>query len=206
MRAIVLQQRIFLSLYLLFLLTGAAVLWQFEKGNEILYADTLHAPLPDVFFRYITKLVEAPFIILFPVLLAAYNWRMALLLGANLMLASGLTQFLKRVVFNGEVRPALYFQGKAELSFVPGVEVFHYHSFPSGHTTAAFALFFTLSLLFPGRWRQAFFFLGALLVGVSRVYLLQHFFRDVYAGALVGTVVPLVVFILFSRYIRVSDK
>jgi membrane-associated phospholipid phosphatase len=39
----------------------------------------------------------------------------------------------------------------------------------------------------------------ALLVGISRVYLLQHFFRDVYAGSMVGVVISSVFYLTFVR-------
>jgi membrane-associated phospholipid phosphatase len=60
------------------------------------------------------------------------------------------------------------------------------HSFPSGHTTSAFALFFSLALIMrrPG-WDAACFALAA-LVALSRVYLAQHFLADTLAGAGLG--------------------
>ena len=43
------------------------------------------------------------------------------------------------------------------------------------------------------------FFLIALLVGYSRVYLSQHFFEDVYVGSIIGVSVTLVVYYLLSK-------
>jgi membrane-associated phospholipid phosphatase len=57
-------------------------------------------------------------------------------------------------------------------------------SFPSGHTTAAFALASSLSEYYP---RQApFWYLGAAAIGWSRVELRQHRTTDVLAGAALG--------------------
>lgn len=57
-------------------------------------------------------------------------------------------------------------------------------SFPSGHATTAWALAFTLSLLYP-RLRLLWISL-ALLVAVSRVVIGAHYTSDVVMGAYVG--------------------
>ena len=67
-------------------------------------------------------------------------------------------------------------------------------SFPSGHTTAAFAtatvLARELSLSHPGSrwWINPLLFGGATFVGFSRVYQRQHWPSDVVAGAALGTI------------------
>jgi len=57
-------------------------------------------------------------------------------------------------------------------------------SFPSSHVANAFALAWVLG----ARWRRAMpvFFVLALLVASSRMYLNRHFLSDVVAGALIG--------------------
>ncbi|MBT3267504.1 phosphatase PAP2 family protein [Candidatus Poribacteria bacterium] len=60
-----------------------------------------------------------------------------------------------------------------------------HRSMPSGHTTGAFALATALSHRYP-EWRLPFY-LGAVGVAVSRVYLGRHYPSDVLAGAVIGT-------------------
>ncbi|HTL53425.1 MAG TPA: phosphatase PAP2 family protein [Planctomycetota bacterium] len=63
-------------------------------------------------------------------------------------------------------------------------------SFPSGHTTQAFAVASVLALSFPDHlWVGAGSFAIATAVGYSRLYLHKHFLSDVMAGALLGTAV-----------------
>lgn len=58
-------------------------------------------------------------------------------------------------------------------------------SFPSGHTTTAFALAMALSLVMP-RWRRTLFSL-AIAVGISRVAVGEHYPSDVLAGMCIGS-------------------
>ncbi|HWY36960.1 MAG TPA: phosphatase PAP2 family protein, partial [Bacteroidia bacterium] len=61
-----------------------------------------------------------------------------------------------------------------------------HHSFPSGHATAAFALFFCLAFFAGKSSSKALYFLLALTVAFSRVYLSQHFFEDITAGSFIA--------------------
>lgn len=58
-------------------------------------------------------------------------------------------------------------------------------SFPSGHTTAAFSAMTALFLMGDKRWSwTAYIF--AILMGVSRIYLMVHYPSDVFGGIAVG--------------------
>ena len=69
---------------------------------------------------------------------------------------------------------------------VEGVELHKDFSFPSGHTATAFTVFFIACLAIDKRWILPIGFLYALLVGYSRIYLAQHFPRDVGGGMLIA--------------------
>ena len=60
------------------------------------------------------------------------------------------------------------------------------YSFPSGHTTAGFALAIVLSINF--HVFAPLFVLMAMLIGFSRMYLGLHYPTDVFVGAVIGTV------------------
>jgi len=64
--------------------------------------------------------------------------------------------------------------------------VFEGLSFPSGHTTTAFATSVLLVALIPRRWRPLPI-VWAVLVGVARMYMGEHNLYDVVAGAALGT-------------------
>ncbi len=96
-------------------------------------------------------------------------------------------------------RPKVFFQD-IDLHFVEGVSIHSRYSFPSGHTLTAFSLATLLVFLFPKQKMLAIVaFICSLLVGISRIYLAQHFFKDVYAGALMGTLFTAVLFIWMEK-------
>lgn len=68
---------------------------------------------------------------------------------------------------------------------------FDYFSFPSGHAASSFAGALILSNIFPKG--KIFFYLLALLISLSRVYLGVHFFSDIIAGAILGLVVAQII-------------
>ncbi|MFW5657174.1 MAG: phosphatase PAP2 family protein, partial [Bacteroidota bacterium] len=76
---------------------------------------------------------------------------------------------------------------------VPEVVVYSARSFPSGHTTSAFALFICLVFYTKSLPLKIIFFFLAVLVGFSRVYLSQHFFCDVVAGSFLGVLTSFLV-------------
>ena len=61
------------------------------------------------------------------------------------------------------------------------------NSFPSGHTTAAFAFGVALCAALPQKWAKAAALIAAALMGFSRLYVGVHFPTDVLAGAVIGT-------------------
>src|SRR5690606_4715755 len=88
-----------------------------------------------------------------------------------------------------------------QINLVEGVQLWEKHSFPSGHTMSAFAVFGILALLFNGKKTLGLVFLFmAILAGLARVYLVQHFLQDVYLGAILGVLIALSVYIYQDRF------
>lgn len=65
-------------------------------------------------------------------------------------------------------------------------------SFPSGHTLISFGAAITI-LLFNKKWGIVAI-LTAIMVGISRLYLFLHFPTDVLFGAILGTIIALLVY------------
>ena len=117
-----------------------------------------------------------------------------------------LAQFLKRVVYPDELRPISY------LSEIFPVHVDRWcyrceklHSFPSGHTTTAFAMALIMAYIINRKAWSVILPLLALLAGYSRVYLAQHFpliFLQGMCIGIVSAILSLLIYRKFTRYLN----
>lgn len=73
-------------------------------------------------------------------------------------------------------------------------------SFPSGHVAFFFALAATI-FLYNRRW-GAVFFIGAILVGLGRVWAGVHWYSDILGGAVVGILTSIFVNFLARKFQR----
>ncbi len=192
--ALFIKHKIIFLLFVLFSVVGGISLLLIHKGNEVFFFSSLHSSLLNQIFINITQIAETPGVIIFLILVALLNYRYLPVFLVNLIVLALVVTFLKHLVFANAMRPSILLADKGALNFVPGVEIMHNFSFPSGHTAAAFAMCFLFALLFKNTWLSFAMFTIATLVGISRLYLLQHFYEDVYAGAIVGMLISFVVY------------
>lgn len=75
-------------------------------------------------------------------------------------------------------------------------------SFPSNHTAAAFAVAYLVLRLYPWWPNVAVLYTMAALIGLSRIYLREHFPLDVVGGAVLGTWVSHGLLPLFARLVQ----
>ena len=177
----------FLTPYFLFFIVVLATLIQYPKAELHLLMNSNHTPAGDLFFRFWTEMGGGwlPFVFLALLLLYRYSWALYLL---SAQFLGGIISLIGKRAFD-EPRPLLYFQenfSEISLPLVEGVRMYKAHSFPSGHTITAFALFFGLALIVKNKWLKVLFFVMAALVGYSRVYLSQHFAVDILIGSAIG--------------------
>jgi membrane-associated phospholipid phosphatase len=151
----------------------------------------------DLFFSMVTHFGNG--VLLVPVTIALLFRRFFMSVA---LVASGVVQGIavllcKRVFFTDAIRPLALFK---EIPFhkVSGVDIHYAMSFPSGHTVTAFGICVFLSLCYRNMMLTFILLLIALMVGLSRVYLLQHFLMDVACGAVIGFGTALMAYHLFS--------
>ena len=171
------------------------LLMYYGKINCHLLLNSFHTTIGDYFFKYITEVGGSiPFIILG--LLLFYNYRNFIFLGLSQGLSSLITFVIKRVM--QIPRPSVIFNELGiELPVVNGVDLHHSLSFPSGHTTTAFATFFVLAVIIKNKYIKLLCLIIAILGGYSRIYLSQHFITDVLAGALIGLLSAIIISPIF---------
>lgn len=124
-----------------------------------------------------------------------------ILLGTFGVLISLPIYVLKQVF--AQPRPLTVY-GFSKVHTVPWLENFFENSFPSGHTIGGFGFFFLLSILLPKKWKPMSLLFFALAVGVaiSRPYLGQHFFADIYAGSIIGVLITSIIYLVLVFYFR----
>jgi membrane-associated phospholipid phosphatase len=184
----------FLIPYGVFLVVAGIILALYSKEQIHLSINSHYSAFADFIMPYMTWAGDGYTICILVILLGAWNRRFGLWAGISALLASGVTQALKIII--EDPRPKLFFTNLHPLRLVPGVNNYLYDSFPSGHTTVAFAFYFSLVFLVKNNYLKLGLFLFAMLVGYSRIYLSQHFLGDVFAGSLIGTITSFVIFTL----------
>jgi membrane-associated phospholipid phosphatase len=158
--------------------------------------------IADALFPYITYMGDGAFSVVVCLILLIYNLRIGAMAFASFALSALTSLFLKTIVFPDSPRPLLFFEHSTfEYHIIKDLEIYSYNSFPSGHTTTAFALFSVLAFLDSRKERGPFFLLLGVLTGYSRVYLFQHFVEDVYVGSIVGTVASVIIYLLMYRWV-----
>lgn len=103
----------------------------------------------------------------------------SLRIGTSLLIANALTAGLKYSIDRKRPFETYPYLDKKSSGGSP--------SFPSGHTTTAFATAASLSLAYPKWYVIAPAYLWACSVGYSRMYLGVHYPSDVLAGIIIGT-------------------
>ncbi|MFZ9188432.1 MAG: phosphatase PAP2 family protein [Algoriphagus sp.] len=182
------------------LFTGLVLLPFYEKGFIELKINQHHHPVWDVLFSNLTHLGDGLVLVIPLLLLVFHKYCYLVLFALSSVFHLILVHIGKKWVFGGMPRPAEYLK---DVPFyeVPGIELHHWGSFPSGHTTTAFMLASFLFLIVPKKYKLHYLVMGiAFFVGLSRVYLMQHFLMDIWAGALLGIFSSLVSYILVLKF------
>lgn len=200
MKDILQQTRVFMLLFAFYIVIPGFTLLATAKGEFEIWLNTFHTDYFDYFFYWATYLGDGWLAaVLLAVIILFVKIRQGIFMTLILLLVSGITQGLKLFVFPREDRPLMFLYDVADLHFVKGLVIHTSNSFPSGHTTQAFCLFFLFSFYCKNKNLQYLFFSMAVVAGISRVYLLQHFLRDIYVGALIGTIGTLILLYIFEK-------
>ncbi|HTL80772.1 MAG TPA: phosphatase PAP2 family protein [Bacteroidia bacterium] len=196
------SNRIFLLPYAAILLVSAYFLARFTKDEIHMSMNAHYSAIGDLVMPWITYMGDGLVVTVLVLLLFAINRNYAFFTGISCLVASGITQLLKHTYYYGVPRPAYEFPGKLHL--IHGLKNYLYDTFPSGHSTLAFAFFFSLAIGAEKNWVKMLFLFCAFLVAWSRIYLSQHFLEDTFAGSIIGTITALVVFAFALHYEKVK--
>lgn len=178
------------GLAIIALFAGSVII---SPASGVLSINGLHNRFLDYFFVTLTNMGNGLILIPFLILLAYRHYYLSIGLLLSGLIEGLIVSLCKRILFPTVGRPMTILD-ESMVYFVPGVDVHHAMSFPSGHTVTVFGLCTFLALAYKNNLVTLGLLLFATLVGISRVYLLQHFLGDIAGGALIGTVVSLIIF------------
>jgi membrane-associated phospholipid phosphatase len=192
--------RFFLILYWSLVLAGLALWLAFTSPSIVLAINAHQNALLTSFLSYYTHVGDGLFCIALIVLLFFINRKTAFITLVCFLVSSGIAQLVKN--YYGTVpRPANYFSIIHVPFQIPaGVTALQWQSFPSGHTVSAFVMALLLVALSKKKWLQVLWLLAAITVGFSRMYLGQHFYRDVFVGMVLGIEIASFVLYCFHRW------
>lgn len=161
--------------------------WEFSCGyNEaFLRINHYRTPILEVIMPWCSQLGEGWFMTVIALLFLAHTPRESAITLSTTLLCTLLVNILKHQVFPSSVRPSAWFE-PGQVFTVEGTSMLSQHSFPSGHTMAAYWLFTLLAFRLKKPWAIACCFMAAASTGYARIYLGQHFPLDVLGGAATG--------------------
>ncbi len=178
-----------------------------EKAHFLLWLWEWRSPVPDYYFYYVTMLGEEYGFIFFGIMLWILSWKKMItipVLGLSVMLLS----YLLKQFFQHE-RPSLYLEEigwEGSLSVLGYPALSGYHSFPSGHSMAAWALFTLMAAHIRKTWFSLICLVLAASVSISRVYLMVHFLQDVVVGAMIGFAMGYGVYYLYAIWLKKGNE
>ncbi len=188
----------FLIPYFIFLMICILLLIKINQGDALLFFSESRTTFFNSFFVQGTKLAEEFIYAILTILAFVFiSIRLSIMIPVCGFSVMGISYFLKD--FFSHHRPKRHYDltGWPEnVNLIDGVELLNGDSsFPSGHTMSAFTLYFLLSTIFKNKSWGILCFTLALIVGLSRIYLFQHFLKDVFFGAILA--IPTAYLILF---------
>ena len=198
----------FLVPFVVFLCFGGVLLSIYDKEILLITINSRYSSLGDFVFQYYTHVGDGFFYILLAILILLFVSKYkAIVMLVCYAFTSLLAQLIKYNIPGQNHRPRSHFWLDSDrIHFVDGVEIMVSHSFPSGHTTSAFSMFLLFSIFVKNRSLSLLFFVLALMVGYSRMYLGQHFFADVYFGAIIGTFFTIIAYYILDVAMKLSEK
>lgn len=189
-------------IYSFFSLLSFFLVVRYNKFSLHTYLNGFNTSFWDVFFKYATYLGDGIIFGVLGVLFFFIKRRMALVFLIGGILTLLITHFFKKIMFKGVPRPVAAL-GEESLHLVDGVKIAFMNSFPSGHSTTAFAVFTILCLYFAKCKSQYIWISLAVIASFSRVYLSQHFLVDIFVGSFIGIIIA---FLSMSFYKRPKEE
>jgi membrane-associated phospholipid phosphatase len=198
---LIIDKKYFFIPYLLFLLFCGIYLALIHKGSDVLLINGNYNIYLDYSTPYITLLGDGFAVLIVALIFFLFTkFKYSFYIIQSFLLSGAITQLLKKIY--DIPRPKSFFAHTNLIHFVNGVNVFSNHSFPSGHTATIFSFMLLMSFITKNKYLSSLYFLLALIIGLTRIYLAQHFLIDVYVASLIGIFSTTLVFVFWEKYFQ----
>ncbi len=194
---LVVKKEVFL-IYSLFFASSIVFISIYNKFSFHLEINKFNSSFFDVFFKYSTFLGDGALFAVLAIVFLFIKRKMFYVFVVSGVLTLLITHLFKKILFKGILRPAAAL-GEESLHLVDGVKMAMLNSFPSGHATTAFAIFTILCLYFAKCKSQFLWVSLAIIAGLSRVYLSQHFLIDIFFGSFIGIFIGIISMSIFCK-------
>lgn len=188
MKALIIKHKGYFIPFIFFFITGLFIVFSNEKTAIHFKMNAWHNAFGDAIMPSLTYLADGISLAIVAIVFLLWRVKAGLYIALSGAFSGFITQMLKRNVFQDHFRPSRVFEDFPDmpLYFVDGVHMHTMYSFPSGHTTAAFAMTFALAVIIQNKIADWILFFTGLMLAYTRIYLSQHFLEDIVAGSFVG--------------------
>ncbi len=182
----------FFGTMVIFWLCGISLLIACGYQGSFLQMNSVHNTWLDVIMPHYTHLGDGGLI---TALLALFfirrqNAPLAISMAPGMLSVLVAVSFFKQIIFREWFRPPAFYEPNLDFHHV-SLTMERMFTFPSGHATAAAAMFTFLAFYLCSRstYWGLFVALFTISVGYSRVYIGVHYFGDVVAGSFLGVLI-----------------
>jgi len=197
------ENKVFLIPYIIVSITSVIFILSIGKVDIHIFINKYHSPFFDFFFKYFTHIGDGILAIVISVLFLFISYRWAIISATSSILIMIIIRFLKKNIFDDWFRPTMFFdyfyKGEYTLYLIQDISMRGKYSFPSGHSTTAFAIFFLLAIMVKNKVLKFSFFIIASLAAFSRIYLSQHFLEDTIAGSFIGISITFATYLFINK-------
>jgi membrane-associated phospholipid phosphatase len=209
MLSIIEKNKSYLGLYMLFFIALFTYQLAFYQTDALFYFSHHRSSFLNGFFLFVTRLGEEFSYLILVMWFLYKNERKTILKVLINAVAVLVISVVLKLIFS-HPRPVSFLEEHGimgQMTLVNDYILRGMNSFPSGHTMSAFALYSGLAFHFSTHknWQKVLLII-AILVGVSRVYLVAHFPEDVLLGSALGVLIALGVEYYFAKKVLPKVK
>lgn len=191
------------TVFAIFFISGLTIIATFPKLDIQLYTNRFFHPIGASIAKVFTMMVEGWFTVPLLIFLVIKSWRKAIYVGICYGISAVVAGLIKQMLWFIE-RP--YGEKILKLSqtykWPENVELHTVRSFPSGHTTTAFCLLFSLVIITKNKKAGIVLMVLACLIALSRTYLSLHFMMDLVAGSAIGIGTSIGMYYAFKKLLK----